>query len=55
MQGKLIVKCNGCEKALQTLNWDTADTDDAWIKRGQEAQRWLLHHRKECPFYKKGL
>lgn len=53
MQGNLIVKCNGCEKALKSIAWDTADVDDIWNKRINEMRQLLLNHRSNCPFYGK--
>lgn len=54
MQGKLLVKCNGCGKLLETIHWDTADDTYHWASREDVMRRLLLSHRSECSYYGRG-
>jgi len=51
MQGKLNVRCNGCEKLLTTQIFDTADVDTDWNGKIEFMKTVLLKHREECTFY----
>ena len=53
MQGKINVRCNGCEKLLTTQLFDSADVEIDWQEKIQFMTKILLRHRKDCPFYGK--